>query len=99
MRTSPNFEEHTAELHISSVVLWLDSAQHDSLMRWIQIWPDAVVHPTLHAEKLVITLETTSFGDIHAFVEQLNAQPGVRAAHMVYHHVESASDLTEDLMP
>lgn len=57
----------------------------------------AVVDTGLAPGKLIVTLETTSLGEVTEFLDRVTRLPGVMNAAMVYHHAEPADTVDQEI--
>ncbi|MCA8967478.1 MAG: chaperone NapD [Planctomycetes bacterium] len=79
------------ELHISSLLLHLVPASVEAT-RAAVLDLGGEVHAVDERGKMVVTLETDSEHDISERLTRLQLLPGVMAATLVFHHVETLED-------
>jgi periplasmic nitrate reductase NapD len=86
------------ETHVSSLVVHV---RHENLAQ-VRAALAGMPGIEIHAEgggKLVVTLETTSEGDIVARLNEISLLDGVLSAALVFHHFEPAESPTRPLEP
>ena len=86
------------ETHVSSLVVHV---RHENLAQ-VRAALAGMPGIEIHAEgggKLVVTLETTSEGDIAARLSEISLLDGVLSAALVFHHFEPAESPTRPLEP
>jgi nitrate reductase NapD len=81
----------TGELHISSLVVHARPETLAAVRAAIARLPGAEVHGSNAHGKIVVTLETSSEGDILTRLDEIGRMRGVMSAVLVYHHVEAAA--------
>ena len=91
-------DQTSLEAHVSSLVVHV---RHEHLAQ-VRAALVGVPGVEIHAEgggKLVVTLETTSEGDIVARLSEISLLDGVLSAALVFHHFEPAHTPTWPLEP
>jgi nitrate reductase NapD len=82
----------TAEVHISSLVVHSRPERVPSIAIGIEAIAGAEIHGGRDTGKLIVTLETTTEGEIVERVNAIQLLDGVLAATLVFHHVEPAQE-------
>lgn len=84
------------ETHISSLIIYCSTANAQSVIANLNLFPELeVVLTDVPAGKLVVLTETQTMNDIKDFISQIQNIPGVLAVNMIYHHAESPASLQE----
>jgi periplasmic nitrate reductase NapD len=80
--------EASNEAHVSSLVLHVRPENLTDVRAALDSMPGVEV-PAEAGGKLIVTLETSSEGQIVARMNGISALPGVLSAALVFHHVET----------
>ncbi|WP_346796775.1 chaperone NapD [Halomonas sp. Bachu 37] len=84
-------------VHISSLLVQLQPERIATISERCQDFADVEVHATDPRGKMVLVLETPSQHEIVAFIDWLQNEKGVLSVSLVYHHVESAQALEQEI--
>jgi nitrate reductase NapD len=76
------------EAHVSSLILHVRPENLADVRAALASMP-GVEAPAESGGKLIVTLETTSEGEIVARMNEMSVLPGVLSAALVFHHVEA----------
>lgn len=85
------------EIHISSVIVWAKAGTAPAVAQLLSTWDGVQIHGATPDDKLILTLEADQTGEMFARVDAIRELPHVLAANLVYHQVESASALAQEL--
>jgi len=87
----------TPELHIASLVVHAPPSRVDRIACAILELPDAQIHATSAAGKLVVTLEAESAGTMSRRVAEIQHIDGVLSAALVYQCSDSLQAMNEEI--
>lgn len=87
----------TAVIHIASILVRVQPPQLQALAELMRTVDGLELHAADPAGKLVAVLEAESERQIVETLDRIQQQPGVYAANLVYHHMESADSLAQEL--
>lgn len=87
-----------AEIHIASIVVFVQADQRLSVRSCIEDVPNAEIHADADG-KLIVTLETENTRKTVAIMDAIRALPGVLDTVLVYQHAEPLSALEEEVQP
>lgn len=85
-----------AEIHIASIVVFVQPDHRLSVRSCIEDVPNAEIHADAEG-KLVVTLETENTKKTVAIMDAIRALPGVLDTVLVYQHAEPLSALEEEV--
>jgi len=85
------------EVHISSIIIWAKAGTAPAVAQLLSTWSGVQIHGATADDKLILTLEADQSGEMFARVDAIRELPQVLAANLVYHHVEPASALAQEL--
>ncbi len=80
-----------AEVHISSAVVHARPERLSEVQAAVSAIEGAEIHAAAETGKLVVTFETASERDLARHLETIQTMPGVLAATLVYHQVETGA--------
>ncbi|MCB1808126.1 MAG: chaperone NapD [Candidatus Competibacteraceae bacterium] len=84
-------------VHIASLVVLTQPDSWRTIHDAILALPGATVPASDPVGKLVVVLETETESDILSMTTQITAMKGVLTANLVYHQIEDAATLEEEL--
>ncbi len=84
-------------VHISSLLVQLQPERIEAISERCQAFDHVEVHATDPQGKMVLVLETSDQQEIVEFIDWLQREKGVLSVSLVYHHVESAQALDQEL--
>lgn len=87
----------SAELHIASLVVHVPPARVDRIAATIGDMPEAQVHATSAAGKLVVTLEAASADEMTRQVSTIQHIDGVLSAALVYQCSDTLQAMNEEI--
>jgi len=87
-----------AEIHIASIVVFVQADHRLSVRSCIEDVPNAEIHGEADG-KLIVTLETENTKKTVAIMDAIRALPGVLDTVLVYQHAEPLSALEEEVQP
>lgn len=82
-----------SDLHISSVIVWALPGTVERIAQELSGRPAIHLRHMTEDNKMIMTLETSTFQETLDCIDTIQQIPGVLAANLVYHHVEPASEL------
>lgn len=88
MRTMPEEQKASFEVHISSMVVLCRPEVLDSAVAQIKTIPLAEVHAVDKSGKIIVVLETPSEQNILDGIQELEGIDGVISATLVYHQID-----------
>lgn len=86
-------------VHISSLLIQIRPVQLASVKAVLETWPGLELHAADLSGRLIVTLETAGERAIVEFLDRIHSEPGVLSANLVYHHIESAASLAQEVCP
>lgn len=84
-------------VHISSLLVQLQPERIGTISERCHACGHVEVHATDPQGKMVLVLETPNQQEIVEFIDWLQREKGVLSVSLVYHHVESAQALDQEL--
>lgn len=85
-----------AEIHIASIVVFVQPDHRLSVRSCIEDVPNAEIHADAEG-KLIVTLETDNTRKTVAIMDAIRALPGVLDTVLVYQHAEPLSAFEEEV--
>lgn len=86
------------QVHISSLVAQVRPQQLESVRARCAAMACVEVHAADERGVLVLVLETRGRREVVEIIDRLRADPSVLNVNMVYHHVESAEELDQEMV-
>lgn len=87
----------SALVHISSILIRVQPIRMQALMTHLRTIAGLEIHAVDPSGKLVAVLETDGDRRIVEILDRIQQEPGVYAANLVYHHIESADSLAQEI--
>lgn len=84
-------------IHISSLLVQLQPERIETISERCGAFEQVEIHATDPRGKMVLVLETPGQQEIVAFIDWLQSEKGVLSVSLVYHHVESAQALEQEV--
>ncbi|BBI60817.1 chaperone NapD [Vreelandella sulfidaeris] len=84
-------------IHISSLLVQLQPERIETISERCLAFDQAEIHATDPCGKMILVLETPGQQEILEFIDWLQSEKGVLSVSLVYHHVESAQELEQEI--